>query len=157
MFSDLRESERKLERSRAELAASRARIVTAADETRRRIERDLHDGVQQRLVSLLLAQRTAQAMLPPEPSELQAQLSDVADGLAGALEELQEIARGIHPAILADGGLARALKTLARRSAVPVELDVRDDVAAAVGLAPLPYAFDEGLAAEVVAALALFR
>ena len=66
MFRDLRESERKLERSRAELAASRARIVTAADETRRRIERDLHDGVQQRLVSLLLAQRTAQAMIPPE-------------------------------------------------------------------------------------------
>ena len=112
----------------AELAASRARIVTAADEARRRIERDLHDGVQQRLVSLLLAQRTAQAMLPPEPSELQAQLSGVADGLAGALEELQEIARGIHPAILADGGLARALKTLARRSAVPVELDVRDEM-----------------------------
>jgi signal transduction histidine kinase len=124
MLRDLRESESKLERSRAELAASRARIVTAADETRRRIERDLHDGVQQRLVSLLLTQRSAQAMVPPGLPELQAQLSGVADGLAGALEELQEIARGIHPAILADGGLARALKTVARRSAVPVVLDI---------------------------------
>jgi signal transduction histidine kinase len=125
VLRDLRESERKLERSRAELAASRARIVTAADETRRRIERDLHDGVQQRLVSLLLAQRTARTMLPAGLPELQALLSELADGLAGALKELQEISRGIHPAILADGGLARALKTLARRSAVPVDLDIR--------------------------------
>jgi signal transduction histidine kinase len=125
MVRDLRESERKLGRSRAELAASRARIVTAADETRRRIERDLHDGVQQRLVSLLLTQRTVQAMVPPGLLELQARLSELTDGLAGALEELQEISRGIHPAILVDGGLTHALKTLARRSAVPVDLDVR--------------------------------
>jgi signal transduction histidine kinase len=124
MFRDLRESQRKLEGSRAELAASRARIVTAADQTRRRIERDLHDGVQQRLVSLAIAERTAEAMVPPELRELQAQLSRVADGLAGALEELQEVSRGIHPAILARGGLALALKALARRSAVPVELEV---------------------------------
>jgi len=124
MFRNLRESQRKLEGSRAELAASRARIVTAADETRRRIERDLHDGVQQRLVSLTLAQRQAEAMVPPELRELQAQLSRMADGLAGALEELQEISRGIHPAILARGGLAPALRALARRSAVPVELEV---------------------------------
>jgi PAS domain S-box-containing protein len=125
MFHDLRESERKLESSRAELAASRARIVTAADQTRRQIERDLHDGVQQRLVSLALEQRSAQEVVPPELRELQAQLSRVVDGLAGALEELQEISRGIHPAILAQGGLAPALKTLARRSTVPVELEVR--------------------------------
>jgi signal transduction histidine kinase len=127
MLRDLRESERKLERSRVELAASRARIVTAADQTRRRIERDLHDGVQQRLVSLLLAQRTTQVMVPPGLSELQARLSDLADGLAGALGELQEISRGIHPAILTDGGLTRALRTLARRSAVPVELEARTE------------------------------
>jgi signal transduction histidine kinase/PAS domain-containing protein len=125
MFRDLRESQRKLEASRAELAASRARIVTAADETRRRIERDLHDGVQQRLVSLALLQRRAEAIVPQELGELQAQLSGVVDGLGDALEELQEISRGIHPAILARGGLVVALKALARRSAVPVELDTR--------------------------------
>src|SRR5487761_165170 len=124
MFRNLRESQRKLEGSRAELAASRARIVTAADETRRQIERDLHDGVQQRLVSLVLAQRQAQALVPPGLPELQAELARVVDGLAGALEELQEISRGIHPAILARGGLAPALNTLARRSAVPVKLEV---------------------------------
>jgi signal transduction histidine kinase len=125
MFRNLRQSEHKLERSRAELAASRARIVTAADEMRRRIERDLHDGVQQRLVSLLLAERTAQAIVPSGLNELQTRLSEMGDGLAGALRELQEIARGIHPAILADGGLPRALRTLARRSAIPVELHAR--------------------------------
>jgi signal transduction histidine kinase len=125
MFRNLRESRRKLESSRAELAASRARIVTAADQTRRQIERDLHDGVQQRLVSLALDQRRAEAIVPTELRELQTQLSRVADGLAGVMEELQEISRGIHPAILAQGGLAAALKTLARRSAVPVRLEVR--------------------------------
>ena len=124
MFRNLRESERKLERSRAELAASRARIVTAADQTRRQIERDLHDGVQQRLVSALLGQRMAQALTPPELHELRVQLSEVADGLQGALDELQEISRGIHPAILAQGGLAAALKALARRQVVRVELEV---------------------------------
>ena len=128
MFRNLRESQHKLEASRAELAASRARIVTAADQTRRRIERDLHDGVQQRLVSLALDQRRAEAMVPAELRELQAQLSRVADGLAGAMEELQEISRGIHPAILAQGGLAAAFKTLARRSAVPVLLEVRAEI-----------------------------
>jgi PAS domain S-box-containing protein len=125
MFRDLRESQRKLEGSQSELAASRARIVTAADQTRRRIERDLHDGVQQRLVSLALEQRQAEAMVPAELRELRAQLSRVVDGLVGAMEELQEISRGIHPAVLARGGLAAALKTLARRSAVPVLLEVR--------------------------------
>jgi signal transduction histidine kinase len=125
MFRNLRDSERKLEQSRAELAASRARIVTATDDTRRRIERDLHDGVQQRLVSLVLAQRTAQAMVPAElGDELRRQLSDLVDGLAGALEELQEISRGIHPAILSQGGLTHALRSLVRRSALPVELEV---------------------------------
>jgi PAS domain S-box-containing protein len=128
ILRDLRESERKLEASRAELAASRARIVTAADETRRQIERDLHDGVQQRLVSLALAQRTAEATVPPELHELRAQLSRVVDGLTEALEELQEISRGIHPAILTQGGLGPALRTLARRSTVPVELELGVEV-----------------------------
>jgi hypothetical protein len=105
--------------ARTELAASRARIVAASDETRRRLERDLHDGIQQRLVSLALTLRAAQATTPPDLNVLQASLSQLAEGLAGALEELQEISRGIHPAILSEGGLGPALKTLARRSAVP--------------------------------------
>ena len=107
-----------------ELAASRRRIVAASDESRRRIERDLHDGTQQRLVSLGLAVRAAEASLPPDRSDLRAELSGVADGLAGAVEDLQEISRGIHPAILSKGGLAPALRALASRSAIPVDLDI---------------------------------
>jgi signal transduction histidine kinase len=113
-----------LEANRAELAASRARIVTAADEARRLIERDLHDGTQQRLVSLMLDLRATEAALPPERPEISAQLSRVAKGLAGALDDLREISRGIHPAILSEGGLWPALKALGRRSVVPVELDL---------------------------------
>jgi signal transduction histidine kinase len=112
--------------SRAELTASRARIVAAADETRRRLERDLHDGVQQRLVTLGLEVRAAEAALPPDHA-LRAQLAHTATGVAAALGDLVEISRGIHPAILAAGGLGPALKTLARRSAVPAELDLRSD------------------------------
>ena len=109
------------------LKESRARIVATADATRRRIERDLHDGAQQRLVSLGLQLRNAQATVSPEAAELQAQLDRVAVGLTEVLDELREIARGIHPAALADGGLKPALKVLARRCAVPVHLDVRVD------------------------------
>ncbi|WCB95459.1 hypothetical protein DSM104299_04204 [Baekduia alba] len=112
---------------RAELAASRARIVAASDATRRRIERDLHDGAQQRLVSLALALRAAEAAVEPGQEALRAELEQTADGLASVLEDLQEMSRGIHPAILSKGGIGPALKTLARRSAVPVELDVRAD------------------------------
>jgi signal transduction histidine kinase len=108
----------------AELTASRARIVAAADQARRRIERDLHDGAQQRLVSLGLQLRAAQAALPPG---LGAQLDRAVAEAAGALGELRETARGIHPAILADGGLRPALKTLARRCPIPVDLYVRAD------------------------------
>ena len=115
---------RSLEQNREELAASRARIVAAGDQARRRIERDLHDGTQQRLVSLVLDLRAAEAAVPPERPELRAQLAGVADGLAGALDDLRELTRGIHPAILSEGGLRPALKALARRSVVPVELDV---------------------------------
>ena len=111
--------------SRAELDASRARIVATADATRRRIERDLHDGAQQQLVSLALELRSAQATVPAELSQHRAQLSRVIEGLTGVLDGLREIARGIHPAILAENGLEPALKTLARRSPIPVELDVR--------------------------------
>jgi signal transduction histidine kinase len=113
-----------LQQSRDELAASRARVVAAGDQARRRIERDLHDGTQQRLVSLVLDLRAAEAAAPPELAELKGQLARVADGLTGALDELRELSRGIHPAILSEGGLPPALKALARRSALPVELEV---------------------------------
>jgi signal transduction histidine kinase len=113
--------------SRAELRASRARIVAAGDATRRRIERDLHDGTQQRLVSLGLELRATEASVPPELPELSARLASTTEGLAGALEDLQELSRGIHPAILSRGGLGPAVKTLSRRSAVPVVLDLRLD------------------------------
>ena len=111
--------------SRSDLDASRGRIVAASDEARRRIERDLHDGAQQRLVSLGLALRAAQTAVPPQLGGLEGELTNVAEGLANVLDELREMARGIHPAILAKGGLGPALKTLARRCPVPVELDVR--------------------------------
>jgi signal transduction histidine kinase len=110
--------------NRDQLAASRVRIVTAADDTRRRIERDLHDGAQQRLVSLALRLRIAQRSVPPDATELGHALSDVADELTGVIEELREMARGIHPAILAQGGLGPALRTLSRRSEIPVEIEV---------------------------------
>ena len=107
--------------SRDQLRASRVRLVTAGDEARRRIERDLHDGVQQQLVSLTLALRKRAADAPAE--ELKAQLADASDEVGEILEALVEIARGIHPAILSQGGLEPALDNLARRSAVPVELN----------------------------------
>ena len=116
--------------SRSELAASRRRIVTASDEARRRIERDLHDGTQQRLVSLQLAVRAAEAQVEPEQPDLQGELSRVATGLADAVEEVREISRGIHPAILSEGGLGPALRTLARRSSIPVELEVAHEARA---------------------------
>jgi len=111
--------------SRAELEASRARIVATADATRRQIERDLHDGAQQQLVTLALEVRAAQAAAPPQLSEHRAELSHVAEGLTNVLDGLREIALGIHPGILTEGGLGPALKTLARRSPVPVSLEVR--------------------------------
>jgi signal transduction histidine kinase len=110
--------------SHSQLAASRARIVAAFDEARRRVERDLHDGVQQRLVSLALEVRATQSALPPALTEVRAELSRVVEGLTGALDELREISRGIHPAILSQGGLGPALKTLARRAPIPVALDL---------------------------------
>lgn len=110
--------------SQEQLIASRARIVAAADHTRRRIERDLHDGAQQRLVSLALELRAARAEVPTGAGSLGERLDHVAGQLVEALDELREIARGIHPAVLAQNGLRPALKALARRSAVPVRLRV---------------------------------
>jgi signal transduction histidine kinase len=112
---------------RAELDASRARIVATADATRRRIERDLHDGAQQQLVSLALVLRAAQATLPEELRQHRSELDRVVDGLTVALDDLREIARGIHPAGLSEDGLTPALKRLVSRSPLRVNLDVRAD------------------------------
>ena len=110
--------------SRAQLTASRARVVTAGDEMRRRLERDLHDGAQQRLVSLALELRLAQSGVPAYLPMLRTDIGKAADDLTEVVDELREIARGIHPAILVESGLGPALRTLTRRSAVPVELKV---------------------------------
>jgi signal transduction histidine kinase len=107
-----------------QLLASRARIVAASDATRRRIERDLHDGMQQRLVAIGLEVRVAQAMLTPHLTDARTQLGRVATELDAAIEDLREISRGIHPAILSEGGLGPALRTLGRRCAIPVALDM---------------------------------
>ncbi|MGI5240726.1 sensor histidine kinase [Dactylosporangium sp. CA-139066] len=111
--------------SRTQLNASRARIVLAADEARRGFERDLHDSVQQRLVSLGLELRTLEALVGDDRSELKPRIGRTIDGLTRAYEDLQEISRRLHPAILTQGGLSSALKALARRSPVPVTVDVR--------------------------------
>jgi PAS domain S-box-containing protein len=108
--------------ARQELADSRARIVQAGDEARRRLERNLHDGAQQRLVALSLELRMAERKLDAGDPMAAALLKQASQDLAGALEELRELARGIHPAILSDKGLVPALEMLAGRATVPVEL-----------------------------------
>ncbi|HWE13509.1 MAG TPA: GAF domain-containing sensor histidine kinase [Solirubrobacteraceae bacterium] len=113
--------------SRAALAASRARVVAAADEARRRIERDLHDGAQQQLVSLMLTLRAARATEQPQLDEVSTQLERTERELAGVLKELREISRGIHPAVLSSGGVGPALRVLAHRSPLPVQLDLQTE------------------------------
>ena len=113
--------------ARGELTASRARIVAAGDDARRRFERNLHDGAQQRLVSLGLQLRTVEAGVPRELPAVAQGISDAISGLTEVSDDLQEISRGMHPAILSKGGLGPAIKTLARRSAVPVDLHVAVD------------------------------
>jgi signal transduction histidine kinase len=113
--------------TRAQLAASRARIVRAGDEERRRLERNLHDGAQQRLVTLSLALRLAQSRLDDDPGAARSLLESASGELAQALEELRELARGIHPAILSDRGLGPALEALAARTPVPVKLENATD------------------------------
>jgi PAS domain S-box-containing protein len=105
-----------------ELAASRARIVTAGDVERRRLERNLHDGAQQRLVALALTLRLAQAKLESDPASAHAILADAGDELGRALDELRELARGLHPAVLSDHGLRAAIEMLAGRTPFPVEI-----------------------------------
>jgi signal transduction histidine kinase len=110
----------------AELVASRRRIIAASDDARRRIERDLHDGVQQHLVSLGLDLAAMNAD-PPTGEALKNHLTRATEDVRSVLDALMKTARGIHPAILSDGGLAAALRTLARRSTVPVELHAAID------------------------------
>jgi GAF domain-containing protein len=102
--------------ARTELTASRARVVAAADETRRRIERDLHDGIQQRLVSLGLELRAAQATVPPQLGELEGELSHVAERLTSVIDELREISHGVFTLRSFREGLEPALRALCRRS-----------------------------------------
>jgi signal transduction histidine kinase len=106
----------------AELAASRARIVATADQTRRQIERDLHDGAQQRLVSLALELRIAQAEMSTGPGELRTRFDRAIEQARSALEELRDLSRGIHPAILTEDGLGSAVREVTGRSPIPVQL-----------------------------------
>jgi signal transduction histidine kinase len=99
------------------------RVVSAADEMRRKIERDLHDGTQQRLITLSVELRGVYDSCAGRP-ELRDRLAHLAEGLASLLDELRQISRGVHPAILSQSGLGPALKSLARRAALPVKLDV---------------------------------
>jgi signal transduction histidine kinase len=110
--------------ARADLVASRARIVAAADEARRRIERNLHDGIQQRLVSLALRLRMVESSVSESAAEFRTELTDFNAGLLEAVDELREVARGIHPAILSKGGLVPAVRAVARRCPVPVALNL---------------------------------
>ena len=109
--------------------ASRVRLVGAAEEQRRRLERDLHDGAQQRLVGVSLALQRARAAAdePTIPAALREELDRTATELHGAITELRELARGIHPAILEDEGLPAAVASLARRAGIPVELEIAVD------------------------------
>lgn len=110
--------------TKAELKASRARVVAAADQARRGFERDLHDGAQQRIVALGLGLRTIEASVPPDDLTVRKQLDNVINGLADLYTNLQELSRGIHPAILSKGGLGPALRALGRRSVVPASVRV---------------------------------
>ncbi|MGI9111214.1 MAG: PAS domain S-box protein [Gaiellaceae bacterium] len=120
LFADI--TERKLQEE--EVRASRSRIVQAADDARRVLERNLHDGAQQRLVALSLSLRLAQTRIAGDPDTAETILEDARDELALAIEDLRELARGIHPAVLTDRGLEAAITTLATRSPVPVEVSV---------------------------------
>ena len=111
-----------------ELRTSRQRLVTAQDEERRRLERDLHDGAQQRLVAIAVTLRLARSLVRPEANpSLGNRIDMAAEELAQALSELREFARGIHPAILTDRGLGPALQSLAERSTVPATVTANLD------------------------------
>jgi GAF domain-containing protein len=123
-FSDLVSTAIANAEGKSELAASRRRIVAAGDEARRRIERDLHDGIQQRLIALTFR---ARAMTRRPPDELPSIAAELSEGLKEVSDELREVSRGIHPTILTEAGLGPALRALARRSDLPIDVDVRLD------------------------------
>jgi len=133
--------------AREELNASRARIVQAGDDARRKLERNLHDGAQQRLVSLSIALRLADAHLQKSPETARGILRAASEDLAGALAELRELARGLHPAVLSDRGLGPALQVLADRAPIPVQVanDLEDRLPTAVEAA-IYYVVSEALA-----------
>ena len=110
-----------------ELRASRARMVEATDAERRRLERNLHDGTQQRLVSISMALALAESKLPSDPESARGILEEARSGLGGALQELRELSQGIHPAVLTERGLEPALNELVYLAPIPIELDVRGD------------------------------
>lgn len=130
-FTERHQAEEELQRLQLELKsrleelqASRARIVAVADQERRRLERNLHDGAQQRLVSVSLTMRLAEARLESDAAAARELLQAAAEELTTALEELRELARGIHPAVLTDRGLGPALESLVTRTALPVDIDL---------------------------------
>jgi signal transduction histidine kinase len=125
--AELAERQRQVEQLAAELTASRRRIVAAGDEMRRRIERNLHDGVQQRLVTVSLKLRGIRDSVPDGLPAIRDDLDQVADALAGTLDDVRDLGRGVHPAILVEAGLGTALRGLARRSALPVRLHMHAD------------------------------
>jgi signal transduction histidine kinase len=125
--ADLAERQRQVERLAADLTASRRRIVAAGDDMRRRIERNLHDGVQQRLVTVSLRLGGVRDRVPVGLPAIRDDLDRLANVLTETLDELRDLARGVHPAILVEAGLGSALDGLARRSALPVRLDVQVD------------------------------
>jgi signal transduction histidine kinase len=122
--AELREAQRMLEASRAELAASRARIVAAADQERRRVVRDLHDGAQQSLVNIIVTLKVARRALETGEHDTPALLTEALDNAERAMDELRELAHGILPEVLTRGGLRAGVDTLASRMPVPVEIDV---------------------------------
>ncbi|HEY0621315.1 MAG TPA: GAF domain-containing protein, partial [Kribbella sp.] len=126
-FTDLVATSVANAQNRSELLSSRARIVAASDDARRRIQRDIDDGAQQDLVALALRLRSVAATPSDSGDDIRTELTDVATALLGVIDDLRETCRGIHPAILSSAGLKPALRALARRSAVPVELDLRID------------------------------
>jgi signal transduction histidine kinase len=121
---ELAERQREVEQLAADLTDSRRRILAVGDQMRRRIERDLHDGVQQHLVTLSLM---VCGIRDRAPADIRADVDEICEGLAGTLEELRDLSRGLHPAILVEAGLGPAVRALARRSSLPVRVQVRAD------------------------------